>query len=89
MLVALRAVTAVVMGFAQVELAGPLAARASEPAAEVIARMRALPKASYPRLIQVSKAAAASSAEVEFRAGLDLLLAGLATGAGPSRKRRG
>jgi len=78
LLVAFRAVTAIVMGFAQVELAGPLAAQAGEPATEVIARMSALPKSRFPRLVQIAKAAVTSKAETEFRSGLDLLLAGLA-----------
>lgn len=83
LLVAFRAVTAIVMGFAQVELAGPLAVEAGEPAAEVIGRMRALPKSRFPRLIEIAKAATTSKAETEFRSGLDLLLAGLTADSGP------
>ncbi|HEV7734362.1 MAG TPA: TetR/AcrR family transcriptional regulator C-terminal domain-containing protein [Candidatus Binatia bacterium] len=79
LLVAFRAVTALVMGFAQVELAGPLSISAGETPKAVIGRMRALPKEQYPRLIEIAGAALTSKAEREFRAGLDALLAGLAT----------
>lgn len=75
LLVAFRAVTALVMGFAQAELAGPLAVEAPQA---VIARFRALPAARYPRLIEIAGAARRSSPEREFRDGLALLLAGLA-----------
>ena len=77
LLIAFRTVTGFVMGLAQVELAGPLSAAAGEPAAEVIARFRALPSFRYPRLIEIANAAAASDAEREFHAGLELVLAGL------------
>src|SRR5262249_44518126 len=76
-LVAFRAVTALVMGFAQAELAGPLSVAAREPAAETIARFRALPRDRYRRLIEIATAARTSSAEREFRDGLALLLDGL------------
>ncbi|MDX2171035.1 MAG: TetR/AcrR family transcriptional regulator C-terminal domain-containing protein [Deltaproteobacteria bacterium] len=75
LLIAFRAVTALVMGFAQAELAGPLAV---ESPRAVIARFRALPAARYPRLVEVATVARYSSAEREFREGLELLLAGLA-----------
>ena len=81
LLVGFRAVTAFVMGFAQAELAGPLARAAGEAPRAVIGRIRALPGGRYPHLIAVAGAAAASTAEREFRAGLDALLAGLAADA--------
>ncbi|MCW5893754.1 MAG: TetR/AcrR family transcriptional regulator C-terminal domain-containing protein [bacterium] len=77
LLVAFRAVTAFVMGFAQAELAGPLATAADEPAAATIARFRALPRARYPQLVEIAGAAARSTAAREFRQGLDALLRGL------------
>lgn len=77
LLVAFRAVTAFVMGFAQAELAGPLAAAADEAAATTIARFRALPPARYPHLVEIAGAAARSRPEREFRGGLDALLRGL------------
>jgi len=78
LLVAFRAVSALVMGFAQAELAGPLAVEAGEAAEAVIRRIRALPRQRYRRLIEIAGAAARSNPEREFRAGLDLLLDGLA-----------
>lgn len=77
---AFRAVSALVMGFAQVELAGPMALEAGEEPDAVIARMRALPEDRYPHLIEIAGAAVGSDAETEFRAGLRLLLAGLDAG---------
>ncbi len=79
LLIAFRAVTAFVMGFAQVEIAGPLSTQAGEPAADVIGRFRALPAERYPRLIEIATAAARSDPEGEFRRGLAALLAGLGT----------
>ncbi len=77
LLVAFRAVSAFVMGFAQAELAGPLAVAAGEPAADAIERVRALPRAQFARLVDVAGAARTSDAEAEFRGGLDLILAGM------------
>lgn len=76
LLIAFRAVTALVMGFAQVELAGPLSV---EPAKSVIDRFRALPAERFPHLREIAKAAETSEPAGEFRRGLDLLLAGLAS----------
>lgn len=78
LLFAFRALTALVMGFAQAELAGPLAVRAGEPAETVIARFRALPGDRWPRLVEIAGVATTSDPETEFRRGLDLLLTGLA-----------
>jgi len=77
LLVAFRAVMACIMGFAQGDLAGPLAAAASENAAEVLARVLSLPPDRFAHLIEIAAAARDSSAEEEFLGGLDLLLAGL------------
>jgi AcrR family transcriptional regulator len=78
LLVAFRAVTAFVAGFAQAELAGPLAVAAGESPADVIARFAALPAERYPRLVEIARAARASDAKREFREGLAALLDGLA-----------
>jgi AcrR family transcriptional regulator len=78
LLVAFRAVTALVAGVAQAELAGPLSLGAGERPADVIARFRALPADEYPRLREIAGAAADSDAEREFREALRALLAGLA-----------
>ena len=80
LLVAFRAVTAFVAGFAQAELAGPLAVAAGEPADAVIARFAALPAERYPRLVEIARAAPKSDPKREFREGLEALLAGLARG---------
>jgi AcrR family transcriptional regulator len=77
LLVAFRAVSALIMGLAQAELAGPLSLQAAESADETIARFRALPAERFPHLIEIASAALESTAEEEFEAGLDLLLAGL------------
>jgi AcrR family transcriptional regulator len=79
LLIAFRAVTAFVAGFAQAELTSPLATAAAEPAAEVIARVQALPPDRYPRLVEISSAALDSHPETEFRTGLRRLVAGLNT----------
>jgi AcrR family transcriptional regulator len=79
LLVAFRAVIGFVLGFAQAELGGPLADAAGEPAADVIARFRALPRFRFPRLVEIADAATVSDPEDEFRAGLELLLAGIAS----------
>ncbi len=77
LLVGFRAVTAFVMGFAQAELAGPLAVDPEEPLKERIARIRALPKERFPRLIEAAGQAARSDVEREFKQGLRALLRGL------------
>jgi AcrR family transcriptional regulator len=78
LLVAFRSVQALIMGFAQVELAGALSRAAGERPQTVIRRFRALPRERYPHLIEIATAAMTSEAEAEFRAGLEALLAGLA-----------
>jgi len=77
LLIAFRAVSALIMGLAQAELAGPLAVQAAESAETTIARFRALPADRFPKLIEIAGAAIDSAPEVEFRQSLDLLLAGL------------
>lgn len=76
LLIAFRSVQALVMGFAQVELTSPIARAAGERKATVIKRFRALPRERYPHLIDIATAAMNSHAEDEFRAGLEILLAG-------------
>lgn len=77
LLVAFRAVAALIMGAAQAELAGPLTLQAGESPSETIARFQALPPDRFPHLIEIATAASASDAETEFRAGLAILVAGL------------
>ncbi|MBI5255143.1 MAG: TetR/AcrR family transcriptional regulator C-terminal domain-containing protein [Burkholderiales bacterium] len=80
LLVAFRAVWALVAGAAQAELAGPLALQAGESAPRTIERFRALPPDRFAHLIEIAGAALGSDAENEFSQILDLLLAGLAAG---------
>jgi hypothetical protein len=87
LLVGLRAVSALVMGFSQAELAGPLSLQAGESAQATIGRFRALPADRYPHLVEMASAALSSDAQAEFRAGLDALLTGLAASA-PALRRR-
>lgn len=77
LLVAFRSVTAFLAGFAQVELAGPLAIAAGEPAGEAIARVRALPADRYPHLHDIAVTASGSDPESEFRESLRRFVAGL------------
>ncbi len=87
LLIAFRALTAIVTGFAQVELAAPLVTGRKEKAKDVIARVRALPEDRYARLREIAKAATTSNPESEFRSGLELFLAGFGDDV-PSPKRR-
>ena len=77
LLIAFRAITAYLAGMAQVELAGPLSVGAGEQPLEVIERFRALPADRFPHLREIASAAVRSSAEREFKAGLELIIAGL------------
>lgn len=74
---AFRAVTAFVSGFAQAELAGPLAGADDQPPA-AIERVLHRGSARYPHLTQIAATAATSDPEHEFAAGLRALLRGLA-----------
>ena len=85
LLVAFRAVSALITGLAQAELAGPLALQATESAELTIARFRALPQERFAHLIDIANAAADSTADGEFHASLDLLLAGLSANGGGGR----
>ena len=77
LLIAFRSVMALIVGLAQAELAGPLALKAGESAAETIARFRALPVEQFPHLREAADAARSSTAAKEFEAALRLLIAGL------------
>lgn len=74
LLVAFRTVSGFVMGFAQAQLADPLA---PDQDREDITRAQALPAERFPRLIEIAGAAAKLGADREFRAGLDIVMAGL------------
>lgn len=83
LLVGFRAVSALIMGAAQAELAGPLTLQADESPHDTIARFQALPPDRFPHLIEIATAATASDAETEFRASLSLLIDGLRADAAP------
>jgi AcrR family transcriptional regulator len=85
LLVAFRAVSGLITGLAQSELAGPLAQQATESAELTIARFRALPPDRFAHLIDIANAAVDSTADGEFQASLDLLLAGLSADRGGDR----
>jgi AcrR family transcriptional regulator len=75
LLVAFRTVSGFVMGVAQAQLADPLQADEDR---QDIARAQALPVDRFPHLIEIADAAARLGADREFRAGLDIVMAGLA-----------
>lgn len=75
LLVAFRTVSGFVMGIAQAQLSDPLAPDEDH---QDVARAQALPADRFPRLIEIAGAAARLSADREFRAGLDIVMAGLA-----------
>ncbi|HYC57460.1 MAG TPA: TetR/AcrR family transcriptional regulator C-terminal domain-containing protein [Candidatus Binatia bacterium] len=83
---AFRAITAFVTGFAQAELAGPLAANAGQTAAETIERVRALGDERFAQLVALADQAATSDPESEFLGGLDILIAGMAAFAEVDRR---
>ena len=76
LLIAFRTVSGFVMGLAQAQLVGPLSAGTNPD----VARAQALPPGRYPRLIEIAKAATKLGADRELRAGLDIVMAGLAAG---------
>jgi AcrR family transcriptional regulator len=85
LLAAFRAVLALVMGSAQVELAGPLARpdRDVEQVA-VAAQIGRLAGAEHPRLAALARTSQQSTAVADFHRALDMLLAGV-----QSRSRSG
>lgn len=85
LLYAFRAVTSLIAGVAQGDLAGPLAIRFGESKDETIARFRALPIDQFPHLVNIAGIAASSSAQADFEGALDILLMGLAPHRGTSK----
>lgn len=77
LLVAFRAVSAYVTGFAQAELSGPLAGARGEDGETITERVSALPSERFPKLIEIARAATELEPAEEFRAGLRIVLAGL------------
>lgn len=80
---AFRAVLSLVMGSAQVEIAGPLAGPGrEEQQRQVAARIGALASDRHHRLAALAEVSQRSSAPADFRRALDLLLAGIRVSAG-------
>ncbi|MGC4938964.1 TetR/AcrR family transcriptional regulator [Kribbella sp. DT2] len=77
LLVAFRTLSGFITGFAQAELAGPLALARDEDATAATDRVAALPSEQFPRLTEIVHAAVTSNPETEFRAGLHIILKGL------------
>ncbi|MEU2037573.1 TetR/AcrR family transcriptional regulator [Nocardia niwae] len=77
LLIAFRAVSGVIAGSAQAELAGPLAAARGDDARTVTDRITGLPAPRFAKLIEIAHAALDSDPEDEFRAALHIILAGL------------
>ncbi|WP_159837755.1 TetR/AcrR family transcriptional regulator [Nocardia sp. CY41] len=77
LLIAFRAVSGVIAGSAQAELAGPLAAARGDDARTATDRITRLPTPQFARLIEIAHAALDSDPEDEFRAALQIILAGL------------
>jgi AcrR family transcriptional regulator len=75
---AFRAVSALIAGSVQAQIAGPLATDDDAPAL-VIDRVRSLPPERYPNLIDIATAAKTSTPASEFHYGLHQLIKGLAT----------
>ncbi len=77
LLVAFRTVSGFVAGFAQAQLAGPLASGRDIAADPAVTRIQAMPPERFPRLIEIAHAASRMGAEQEFRTGLAIIMAGL------------
>lgn len=80
LLVAFRTVSGFVMGLAQAQLADPVSPQDSsqdDGANPDVKRAQALAAERFPRLIEIAGAAAKMGADREFRAGLDIVMAGL------------
>ncbi|MEI7874711.1 MAG: TetR/AcrR family transcriptional regulator C-terminal domain-containing protein [Alphaproteobacteria bacterium] len=76
LLVAFRTVSGFVMGLAQAQLADPLSSQ-DDGANPDVKRAQALAAERFPHLIEIAGAAAKVGADREFRAGLDIVMAGL------------
>jgi AcrR family transcriptional regulator len=89
LLMAFRVVFGFVVGLAQAQLAGPHPTASQGDSDPTIARVRSLSPEQFPKLVEIANAAAGIAPEEEFRAGLAIVLAGLATQArqpAPTRK---
>lgn len=89
LLAAYRTVFGFVIGLAQAQLVNPRPGSAQDPPDPTVARMQALPANKFPKLIEIASAASQVAPEDEFRAGLDIILAGLATQTAQAKSRTG
>ncbi len=77
LLVAFRTVTALVIGAAQAEVAGPLTAQAGETPQAIFGRLQSLPAADYPHVTMIARAAEHSDPEDELKRTIQIALRGL------------
>ncbi|MDJ1130608.1 TetR/AcrR family transcriptional regulator [Streptomyces iconiensis] len=89
LLVAFRLVSGFIVGFTQGAAGRALISPGGESASAVIARARTLDPERFPRVVEIATASVEGDRTGEFRAGLDLLIAGLAADARPGGGREG
>lgn len=77
LLAAFRAVLSLVMGAAQVELAGPLPADRDGASADMAKRIGHLAGVSHPRMAELAVTSQRSTMAADFERGIDMLLAGI------------
>jgi AcrR family transcriptional regulator len=77
LLVAFRAVSGFITGYAQAELVGPLSVARGEDLTTITDRIAALPSEQFPKLIEIAHASLSSDPAAEFRAGVRIILTGL------------
>lgn len=76
LLAAFRTLSGFVMGLAQARLAGPFPSGDAKGDPN-IAHAKRLPRAQFPKLVEIAAAAEKSGSDGEFQAGLDIIMAGL------------
>lgn len=74
---AFRAVSAVIIGMAQNDLAGPIPSTAGQAKSDTIAHIQQLDPDRYPALIAITGPAEESSAKEEFIAALEIVIRGI------------
>lgn len=89
LLVAFRVVTGFVAGFAQSEVTGLLAKSVPGSAHELLAAIRAKAGGQLKRLTEIAAVGVPGNAEREFKAGLDIVLAGLEASTPRGRRAAG
>lgn len=74
---AFRVVTGFVTGFTQAEIAISAPTASAQESDKTVQRALALPPDKYPKLVEIAKTSADAKPEQAFKAGLDIILAGL------------